>query len=100
MFSRANRPYTEKQVEKSLTALSGWQANKKYTEISKIFLFPNFIAALAFLAKVTVHAEVLDHHPEVQLSYGKLKVTLKTDSSKGLTKKDFELASRIDNLSR
>lgn len=100
MFKRANRPYTEKQVEKSLRKLSEWQPNKKSTEITKTFLLPNFVAALAFLAKVTVHAEVMNHHPEVLLSYGKLKITLHTHSAEGLTKKDFELASRIDNLSR
>lgn len=100
MFKRTIRPYTEKQVEKSLRKLSEWQPNKKSTEISKTYVFPNFVATLAFLAKITVHAEVLDHHPEVLMSYGKLKVTLKTDSAKGLTKSDFDLASRIDNLSR
>ncbi len=91
---------TQKEVEKSLKKLSEWEPNKKFTQLAKSFSFPNFVAALAFLAKVTVHAEVMDHHPEVELKYGELKVKLSTQSAKGLTKRDFELAQRIDNLSR
>jgi len=100
MLKRAPKAFAQKDVEKQLRKLSEWAPNKKHTEITKTFKFPNFVAALAFLAKVTVHAEVMDHHPVATLSYGELKLTLSTDSVKGLTKSDFELASRIDNLSR
>ncbi len=100
MFTRSAKPLTEKQVKKSLEKLSEWQPNKKHTSITKEYSFPNFVAALAFLAKVTVHAEVMDHHPVAELSYGKLILTLSTDSAKGLTKKDFELAARVDNLTK
>jgi 4a-hydroxytetrahydrobiopterin dehydratase len=100
MFSRSVKPLTEKQVKKSLEKLSEWQPNKKHTAITKEYSFPNFVSALAFLAKVTVHAEVMDHHPVAELSYGKLTLTLSTDSAKGLTKKDFELAQRVDKLTK
>ena len=100
MFSRKQKPFVKKDVEKNLKKLSEWKPNAKHTHITKTYSFPNFIAALAFLAKVTVHAEVLEHHPEVLLTYGELKVTLYTKDVKGLTKKDFELAGRIDGLSR
>lgn len=98
--SRKAKPFSQKEVLASLRKLSEWKPNKKHTEISKEFLFPNFISALAFLAKVTVHAEVINHHPEATLTYGKLVITLCTHSAKGLTKSDFELAKRIDGLSK
>lgn len=100
MLTRTPKAYTQKDVEKGLKKLSLWVPNKKHTQITKTFEVPNFVAALAFLAKVTVHAEVMGHHPEVELSYGKLVIKLSTDSVKGLTKSDFELAARIDGLSR
>ncbi len=92
------RPLTTKDIDKKFKALSEWQINKKKTELTKSFEFPSFITGLAFIAKVTVHAEVLDHHPTLELSYGKVKVTLTTHDAKGLTSSDFELAKKIDNL--
>ena len=53
---------------------------------------------LAFVAKVAVHAEVMNHHPDIELSYGKVKVKLSTHDAKGLTTLDFELAKRIDGI--
>jgi 4a-hydroxytetrahydrobiopterin dehydratase len=100
LIRRAANGLSEKQVEKELQKLSEWKPNKKHTEISKEYSFPNFVAALAFLAKVTVHAEVMDHHPVAELSYGTLVLTLSTSTVKGLTKKDFELAAKLDRLSR
>lgn len=90
--------FTEKQIEKKLKDLSGWKVNAKYTMLSRSFDFPNFISGLAFIAKITVHAEVLDHHPEITLTYGQVKINLTTHDTKGLSKKDFELAERIGNL--
>lgn len=89
---------TEKEVLKYMRALSGWKVNAKSTVLTKSFTFPTFIAGLAYMAKIAVHAEVLEHHPTLELSYGTVKVTLTTHDVKGLTKKDFELAERIDNL--
>ena len=99
MFGR-KKAFTKKDVEKHLRALSAWKPNAKHTSISKEFSFASFISALAYVAKISVHAEVLNHHPTIELSYGNVKVTLTTHSAKGLTKSDFELAGRIDGLTR
>ena len=88
----------KKDVEKHLRDLSGWKQNPAHTVISKSFDFPTYITALAFVAKIAVHAEVVGHHPDIELSYGKVKVKLTTHEHNGLTKKDFELAERIDGL--
>ena len=92
------KSYTEKEVEKNMKALSGWRSNPKSTVLTKDFDFPNFISALAYVAKIAVHAEVIEHHPDLELSYGKVKVKLTTHDAKGLTAKDFDLARRIDAL--
>ena len=97
-YKSSLRLLTEKDVSKKFKALSQWQLNKKNTELSRTFEFPSFITGLAFIAKITVHAEIMGHHPDVELSYGKVKVKLTTHDAKGLTNADFELAKKIDAL--
>lgn len=94
----AHKLLSKKDVQKSLKELSDWKLNTKETEISKSYEFSSFITALAFVAKVAVHAEVLGHHPDVELSYGKVKLKISTHDAKGLTKIDFELAKSIDSV--
>ena len=86
------------EVSKKVQKYPKWSLNTKGTEISRTFLFSNFVNALSFVAKVTVHAEILEHHPDIELSYGKVKVILSTHDVKGLTVKDFDLAKKIDGL--
>ncbi len=85
-------------IEKQLLKLSDWKLNAKQSELSRVFIFPSFVTALSFVAKVTVHSEVLGHHPVIELSYGKVKIKLSTEDVAGLTKADFELAKKIDTL--
>ncbi len=99
-MAQKTKQFTKKQVEKHLKDLSGWKVNPKHTSLSKTFEVPNFVSGLAFAAKIAVHAEVLEHHPEITLSYDSVKIALTTHDAKGLTKNDFELAERIDNLKR
>ncbi len=97
-YMKKQPQFKKKEIDKKLKDLSEWKLNPKYTMLSKSFKFPSFIAGLAFIAKITVHAEVLEHHPDIELSYGEVKVKLTTHDADGLTKKDFELAKRIDGL--
>ncbi len=92
------RAYSQKEVEKRLKDVPEWKTNTKCTSLARSFKTSNFVAGLALVAKITVHAEVMDHHPTVELSYGMVKITLSTHDVDGLTKKDFELAERIDRL--
>lgn len=87
-----------KEIEKRHAALSEWQLNKKQTELSKTFSVESFIKGLSFIAKIAVHAEIMGHHPDIELSYGKVKVKITTHDVKALTRLDFDLAKRIDNL--
>ncbi len=87
---------TQAQILKKLATISGWMTNKKQTEISKVFSCDSFVDGLALVARIAVHAELLNHHPTIELTYSKVKATLTTHDSKGLTVKDFELAERID----
>jgi 4a-hydroxytetrahydrobiopterin dehydratase len=87
---------TQKEVTKHLIRINTWVLNKKGTEISKTFSTNSFVDGLALIARITVHAELMNHHPKIELTYGAVTVTLTTHDVKGLTKLDFELAKRID----
>ena len=66
--------------------------------IKKEFKFDNFIDAFGFMSKVALLAEKMDHHPNWQNTYNKVKIELTTHDKGGITKNDFKLAESIDKL--
>ncbi len=98
-MSTTPKKLSNTDITKKLLKISGWSVNTKGTELSKIFSVSTFVSGLSLVAKIAVHAEVMGHHPTIELSYGKVKVKLTTHDVKGLTRLDFELATRINNLS-
>lgn len=95
---RRVRPFSKKQAEKQLKKFSEWKLNPKGTVIFRTFSFPDFVTALAFVGRVTVYAETMNHHPDIELSYGEVKVKLTTHDAKGLTEKDFKLAEVVGRV--
>lgn len=70
-------------------------------KLEKEFYFNNFTEALQFLNQVGSLAERLNHHPDLLLhAYKQVKITLTTHSKGKVTKKDYELAKQIDQISR
>ena len=51
---------------------------------------------MAFVNKVAQAAKAADHHPDIEINYNRVKLTLSTHSEGGLTDKDFALARSID----
>lgn len=68
--------------------------------LERVFDFPDFGRALAFTNLVGQAAEELGHHPDLCLSWGKVVVKIWTHKVDGLTKSDFELAGKIDEIAR
>jgi 4a-hydroxytetrahydrobiopterin dehydratase len=62
------------------------------------FSFPNFRAAFGFVAKAALIAEAEGHHPDIELGWGRAALELTTHAAKGLTRNDFVLAAKIDQL--
>jgi 4a-hydroxytetrahydrobiopterin dehydratase len=86
---------TEKEIQLFFEQLeSGWQIQSHH--LIKDYLFKNFAEALAFTNRVSALAEEEDHHPDILLTYGKVKITLLTHSIKALSKNDFILAAKCD----
>ncbi len=67
--------------------------------LKRSFEFKDFIEAWSFMTKVAMVAEKMDHHPEWSNVYNKVEITLTThDEGNTITKKDRELAKKIDAL--
>ena len=64
--------------------------------LEKEFSFKNFKEALDFTVKVGELAENQDHHPDIFLTWGKVKVTIWTHKIDGLTESDFIFAAKTD----
>ena len=60
--------------------------------------FPNFRDAFGFVARLALLAESEGHHPDIELGWGRVAVTLTTHAAGGLTDNDFILAARLDRL--
>jgi 4a-hydroxytetrahydrobiopterin dehydratase len=89
---------TPAQVDKKLQSCDGWSANKSKTKLSKVFESGSYIDSLAHVARVAVYAEVFQHHPDVELTYGKVKITLTSHDVKGVTAADFDMVKRIEKV--
>lgn len=95
---RAKKVLTKKQLDTALTNLSEWKPNAKQSFLKATFSQPDYITGLVFMARIAVHAELLQHHPDVTLSYKSVTVKLSTHEVKGITKLDIALAERISKL--
>ncbi len=72
--------------------VSGWH------HLEKEFKFRNFKEALDFTNQVGKIAESEGHHPDIYLSWGKVRIMIWTHKIDGLTESDFILAAKIDKL--
>lgn len=72
---------------------SDWEVVEEH-HLEKEFDFPDFASALAFTVEVGAIAEKEQHHPDIQLSYGMVKVKIYTHKIDGLTESDFILAAK------
>lgn len=86
---------SHEEVRTALERLPGWR--REGDTISRTYELPDFRTALAFVVFVGELAEQAGHHPDVELGWGKVRLALSTHSEGGLTKKDVELAARIDH---
>lgn len=80
-----------KQLDKSWKIVNDHQLERE-------FKFPDFKSALDFTNKVGAIAESENHHPDITLGWGKVKITLFTHAVDGLSDNDFILAAKIDKI--
>lgn len=82
--------------EAALRTLAGWKPVAGRDAIAKRFEFADFNRAFAFMTRVALLAEKMDHHPEWSNVYNKVEVTLSTHDAGGVTQKDVDMARAMD----
>jgi 4a-hydroxytetrahydrobiopterin dehydratase len=89
-------PLSETEAAKLLLDLgNGWSVQEGKC-LEKDYKFPDFLQALAFTNRVAGVAETVGHHPDVHLSWGRVRLTLWTHSIGGLSRSDFVFAAKAD----
>jgi 4a-hydroxytetrahydrobiopterin dehydratase len=76
---------------------NGWTIEREH-HLEKEFRFPDFVTALAFVNRVGELAEAQNHHPDLFLAWGRVRITIWTHTIDGLTESDFVFAAKCDLL--
>jgi 4a-hydroxytetrahydrobiopterin dehydratase len=87
---------TDDQITAELSESPGWTTENG--EITQTFERRDFRDALLLVGAVAFLAEEANHHPDVDIRWNKVTLTLSTHSAGGLTAADFSLARRISAL--
>lgn len=87
----------EADIVSRLGAAPGWAREGNW--IRKEFRFGSFADAVGFVNRVARVADDMDHHPDIDIRYDRVRLLTSTHSAGGLTELDFELARRIDEES-
>ena len=84
------------RLSEELRDLPGWEP--RGLTIAKEYRFDDFTAALGFVVRLGCRAEAANHHPDVDIRYSRVIVTLSTHSAGGVTEKDVALAREAEAL--
>ena len=87
---------SDDEVRSALADLPGWEPVDG--AITKQYRLGGFPEAVSFVVRLSYDAEAADHHPDLDIRYDKVRVTLSTHSEGGVTSKDVALATVIEAL--
>jgi 4a-hydroxytetrahydrobiopterin dehydratase len=85
---------TDAQLEAFLSKREGWTSRGE--AIQKDFTFRGFRAAIAFVDRVAERAEAARHHPDIEIHYNHVLISLSTHDAGGVTERDVAAAVEID----
>lgn len=81
-----------------ISSLTNWAQVDGRDAITRTFTFKNFNEAFAFMTRVALKAEQMNHHPEWFNVWNKVEVTLTTHDTGGVSERDIKLAQFMDGL--
>ncbi|MCW5939467.1 MAG: 4a-hydroxytetrahydrobiopterin dehydratase [Fimbriimonadaceae bacterium] len=90
------RKLTEVEAAGALSEIPEWSL--EHGMLTRLCEFPTYKDGLVFAMAVGYVADKLNHHPDLHVGYGKVRVATVTHDAGGLTAYDFELARRVDGL--
>lgn len=83
-------------IQERLSGLEGWERDGD--RIRKQFKRDDFVGSVDFVKALVEPAEDMNHHPDLEISWNTVTVSITNHAQGGLTEADFELAKRIDAL--
>lgn len=92
--SKGSACLAAQEVEARLAPLPRWKLGAG--AITATWEFHDFVAAMQFVNQVAALAERAQHHPDIDIRWNKVRLSLSTHDAGGITAKDFELARQID----
>ena len=87
---------SQEEIENRLQQVERWR--QEGPRILRDFTFPSFRDAIAFVNKIAELAEEIDHHPDISINYTRVTLSITTHVAGGLTRRDFRLASGVDQI--
>ncbi|HSN07367.1 MAG TPA: 4a-hydroxytetrahydrobiopterin dehydratase [Candidatus Angelobacter sp.] len=91
-----SRQLEPEEIARQFTDLPGWSGDA--SAIRRSYAFPDFLTAVRAVDETAVVAEAMDHHPDIDIRWRTLHLTLSTHSAGGVTQLDVELAHRIHDI--
>jgi 4a-hydroxytetrahydrobiopterin dehydratase len=82
-------------IQRELGSLAGW--SRKGDVLTRTYQFRNFSDSLEFVNRVGQLAEKANHHPDIDIRYSKVTLTLSTHDAGGITQNDIALAKAVDS---
>jgi 4a-hydroxytetrahydrobiopterin dehydratase len=84
------------EIATALAELAGWEIQD--SKLCRQFSFADFVRAWGFMSQVALLAEAMDHHPEWSNVYDTVVINLTTHDAGGISRRDFELAHKINKI--
>jgi 4a-hydroxytetrahydrobiopterin dehydratase len=85
------------EIQRALGSLPGWA--RRGDVLVKTYGFKKFSEGIDFVQKIAKAADKADHHPDIDIRYTKVTMTLSTHDAGGVTQSDLKLAEKIEATS-
>ena len=85
-----------KQIKLNLQAVPHW--SKRAQTILRIFKFEGFLKGIDFVNQIAKKAQKMNHHPDIDIRFDEVTLTLTTHDEGGITEKDFSIARQADKV--
>ncbi len=87
---------TGPEISTALASLPGWKVSG--SAIQRDYEFPNFVQAMEFVNRVAEAAEAVNHHPDITINYNRVRLSLTSHDSGGITQRDIRMAGKLNEL--
>jgi 4a-hydroxytetrahydrobiopterin dehydratase len=84
------------EAQAMMEQIPGWELEEN--KLSRRFRFKDFMGSIAFVNRLADVAEAEGHHPDLHVSWNRVRVELTTHAIKGLSHNDFIMAAKINEL--